>query len=112
MTPIAFAAGKINLANHALADKLFVIGFENFSDKLMAGNTAETVVAALQFNVGIADATTQQTHQRGSGTTPRHSAFDNANNSLIQMNSEHKVTVSKLESHPELQLPGRSARRK
>ena len=57
------------------------IGLHNFADELMAGRAGEAVVAALQLQIGIADAREQQTNQSeafGTLGARRMANFDNA----------------------------------
>ena len=54
---------KVDFAHHALADEVRIVGCDHFSDELMAGNTGETVVTPLQFEIGIADAADEQANE-------------------------------------------------
>ena len=62
--PIAAAALEIDLAHHAAADQVAPLRFHHFADELMAGNAGKAVIAALQFEIGIADAAAQQANER------------------------------------------------
>ena len=61
--PFAGAAGNVDLTDNPLPDQFGMIGFHNLADKLMPGNTREPVVAALQFEIGIADPGEQKADQ-------------------------------------------------
>jgi hypothetical protein len=64
--PFTSAAGEVDLAGHALAEPGFVLRFGHFADELVAGGAGEAVVAALEFEVGGADAGGEQADARES----------------------------------------------
>ncbi len=68
------AASQIDFADHPLPHQLAVVGFDNLAHELVAGCSGETVVAALQFEIGIADAAAQQTNPRKAVRAPRAAA--------------------------------------
>jgi len=69
-TPIAFPARKIDFADYAPPQQIRILGFNDFPDKLVSRDTAESVVAATKFEVGIADAARQKSNQREAFFTP------------------------------------------
>jgi hypothetical protein len=54
--PLALFARQIDLANHTLANPCCGVRFNNLADKFVTRNSAESVVAAREFQIGIADA--------------------------------------------------------
>ena len=62
--PVARAAGQVDFADDAPADPLGRIGFDHFAHELVPGRAGEAVIAALQFEVGIADAAAEQADER------------------------------------------------
>jgi hypothetical protein len=64
--PFAVPAGEIDLTNHALADQRGRIGFHHLADEFVPRHAAKPVIAALKFEIGVADAAEQKTDQRES----------------------------------------------
>ena len=58
-TPFAFAARQIDLAHDALPDPARIVRFHHFTHKLMARRSAKSVIAALQFEIRVADSAVQ-----------------------------------------------------
>ena len=58
--PVATAATEIDFAHHAPANQFAPARLHYFADELMARNSVEAVIAALQFQIRIADAAAQQ----------------------------------------------------
>jgi hypothetical protein len=87
--PVARIAREINLADDALSDEMRCICFDNLSDELMSGCSAKTVVAPLQFDVGVADAADQQPDGCKSFGSPRLCGFANRNAAIFEMNGDH-----------------------
>src|ERR1700737_1552202 len=91
LTPLAFSAGQIDFAYHALADPFLVVGRYHFAYELMTRNTLEIVVAALELEVGVADSAIQQPNQRESFRTPRTRIVAQRHRATVQTNCEHIV---------------------
>jgi hypothetical protein len=53
--PIAGAAPQVDLAHHSLPDQIRRIGRNHFTYELMPGRPAEIVIAALKFQIRVAD---------------------------------------------------------
>jgi hypothetical protein len=52
---ITSATSQVDFTRNALANKGRRISFDNFANELMAGRSTVIVVAALQFQIGVAD---------------------------------------------------------
>ena len=61
--PFAVRAGEVDFAGDAFAGERGGIGFDHFGDELVAGSSGEAVVAALQFEIGIADAAGEEAEE-------------------------------------------------
>ncbi len=64
LAPGAVRAGEVDFAHHAPADQSARIGLHHLAHELMAGRARKAVIAALQLQIGIADAAGQQADQR------------------------------------------------
>jgi hypothetical protein len=64
--PLAAAAGEVDLTGDALADPARIVGFDDLTDELVTGCSTEAVVAALEFEVGVADAAAEEAKERES----------------------------------------------
>jgi hypothetical protein len=62
--PGAMAACEIDLTYDSLADQVLKIGGNHFAHKFMAGYAGESVIATLQFQIGVADARLKQSNER------------------------------------------------
>jgi hypothetical protein len=62
--PIATPAREVNLSNDTIPNKACIVGGDNFSNKFVTWRTCESVIAAKEFEVRIADASTQKTNHR------------------------------------------------
>jgi hypothetical protein len=58
--PLAPAAGQVDLANHAASNQRGRIRLDHLADELMAGRAGKAVITALEFQIGIADASAEQ----------------------------------------------------
>jgi hypothetical protein len=74
--PFASAARKVDFSYDAAALQMGTVGLDNFSDEFMAWDSVETVVAAFQLEIRVADPCKQNTNQRETLRTPgfRHVA--------------------------------------
>jgi hypothetical protein len=89
MTPGAGSTRKIDFAGHALAKPPGSIGGDDFTCKLMPGGACELIVAALQFEVGIANAGTRYAHKRETRRPCGQGGNADRNQSVFQVNSLH-----------------------
>src|SRR5690242_12086995 len=60
LAPAACSAIQIDLTDHAPADQITAASFHHLADELVPGSSGKTVVAALQLQVGIANAAAQK----------------------------------------------------
>jgi hypothetical protein len=65
-TPVAAAAGEVDFAGDALA------GVHSFADEFVAGASGEAIVAAQEFDVGVADAREADADQHMARLRARH----------------------------------------
>jgi threonine synthase len=63
----AHSAGEVDFSAHTLALDRGVVAINNLTDKLMSGRSTETIVAALEFEIGIADAGGEHAQQSEAG---------------------------------------------
>ena len=92
--PVAIAARQIDLPDHALADQLRGIRLRHLRDELVPGRSGEAVVAALQFQVGIADPGREQSQQgepRRAAPEPERSRTDDL--AAFQVNRQHPLII-------------------
>jgi hypothetical protein len=54
--PFAARASQVDLSGHPLAGQFRVVTLHDLAGELVAGRVAESVVSALQLEVGIGDA--------------------------------------------------------
>ena len=85
--PIALAAREIDLAGHTLANQPLVVRFQNLTHKLMSGDTTETIVSALEFEVGVAQPGATQSDQRIAFAAARLRTLDDTDTALVELNS-------------------------
>jgi hypothetical protein len=55
VTPFAAAARQVDLTYNTAPDPTPVIGLDDLPNELVTGGSRESVIAALQFDIGIAD---------------------------------------------------------
>jgi hypothetical protein len=89
--PLARAARKVDLARDSLSDPGAVFSFGHLADKLMPGGSGETVVAALKFEIGGADARAKKTDSRKSMRNARQRPSLDLHASRLQMNRKHRL---------------------
>ena len=87
--PLAVAAGEIDLAHHALAEERGRVRLHHFAHKLVSGHAAEAVVAALEFEVGVADACQQKTDQREPFGAFRTRRGANGHDAVVEVHGSH-----------------------
>src|SRR5258706_2552793 len=83
--PVALAASQVDFAHHAVSQQAPVIGFNNLAYELVARRSRKTVVASLQFQVGVADAAAQQANPRKAFRAPRQVHAAHTHTSRLQM---------------------------
>src|SRR5579862_6139323 len=88
--PFAFSASQVDFADYAASQQAPVIGFDNLTHEFVARRSRKTVIAALQFQIGVADAAAQQTYPRKAVCAPgqRHAAHTHP--ALLQMHRAHR----------------------
>jgi threonine synthase len=91
LAPLAFFARQINFANHALTNPRRIVRFNHLADEFMPGDPTETVVAACEFKIRIANASVQQLDQRESFRTPGTLLISNLNFVIFETNGSHIV---------------------
>ena len=89
--PFAIGTGQVDLAGHTLADEGVCIGFHHLGDEFVTGRSGEAVVAALQFEIGIADAAGQQAEEREALGTRRNWKRAGGDCAILQVNCEHAL---------------------
>src|SRR5579864_6039399 len=87
--PVALVAGNVDLADHALADERAGIGLGYFRNELVAWRARETVVAALQLEIGIADARAEKAEEREALGARGQRHIDSGDGSVLQVDSQH-----------------------
>ena len=60
--PFALCTGDVDFPDYSLADEVAVVRPGHFTNELVARNACKTVVAALEFQIGVADSAYQQTN--------------------------------------------------
>ncbi len=88
--PFTPVARKIDLSDDALAGKVRRIGFHHLAHKLVAGRTAKAVVAALKFEIGVADAAGQQPYESETLRPARSRNTARLDASVLNVNSKHE----------------------
>ena len=91
--PLAGAAGEVDFAHHAAAEQRGVVGFHDFAHELVAGHAGEAVVAALEFEVGVADAGGEEADKRVAGGARRQGHVAHGDEAVIEKDGEHRPTV-------------------
>src|SRR5258708_3336238 len=81
--PFAPATVQIDLADYAASDQFPVAGLHHLSDELMSGRALKPVVAALQLQIRIADASAQEADSSESFRDRWHRPLANLNAALL-----------------------------
>src|SRR5665213_3963820 len=92
--PGAHAACKIDLADNSPPDQFFRVRRHHFSHELVAGCSGKAVVAALQFQIGIADASRDETNESETLGPPGLGGLPDFNFPGVQVNGDHCDTLS------------------
>ena len=88
--PVAVAAGEVDFAGDAAADDGAAIGLDDLADELVAGDAAEAVVAALELEVGVADATQQEANARVAFGAAWERDFAKRDAAVFEMDGDHR----------------------
>lgn len=86
----AMPAGEIDLADHALAGEVGITRGYYIGDELVAGYTGETVIAAKEFNIGVADAGEAEAQQGEALPEAGPWRFDKRNRAGGDVSGEHR----------------------
>jgi hypothetical protein len=65
--PGASVTGQIDFADDAFAEQIRVIRLNHLAGEFVAGSAREIIIAALQFEVGIADASREKANEGKTG---------------------------------------------
>ena len=87
--PLASAARQVDLAHHAAADPRGRIRLHHFTHEFMSWSAGKTVVPALQFQIGIADAAAEQPDQCEAGGTAGLRFFPHFHTPVLQVYGNH-----------------------
>ena len=91
LAPLAVAAGQINLSDNALADPVRIVRSDHFAHEFVSRRSAKAVIAALEFEIGIADSAAEQPDQSKSVGPPRAMLVAHRDHTIVQTNREHIV---------------------
>ena len=83
------AAGEVDFAHHAAADKRGRVRLHDLADEFVSGNAAEAVIAALQLEVGVADASEQKPDQREAFGALRTGRRSNGDDAVFEIHGSH-----------------------
>ena len=89
--PVAFAARQIDLADHALVNPFRQVCIHYFADEFVTGSPAESVVAALQLEIGVTDSAVDQANGRKSFRASRRRLGAHRYHTILQTDREHIV---------------------
>jgi len=84
--PRTFCACEIDLTHHSLADQADIIGSYNFRDEFMTRYSGESIIAALKFEIGVADPAEKHPEQREALRPFRDWNFLKPDAAVLQMN--------------------------
>jgi len=84
-------AGEVDLAHHTLAEERARAGFHHLGDEFVTGSAGEPVIAALQFEIGMADAAGQQAQESEPLGTRRNRQRAGGDYAILQVNCDHAL---------------------
>jgi hypothetical protein len=84
--PFARSTSEVDFSNHAAPCQAAVVRRHDFAYEFMTGSPAKSVVAALQFEIRIADPSQKQPDQCESGLPRRTPNLANFNAAVFKMN--------------------------
>jgi hypothetical protein len=89
VTPFTSVAGEVNLTDHTPPHEVRVARLFDLTYELVPRNTGEIIVAALEFEVGIANAGAQHPDERGAFRRLRHWELFSKELSIITKDYKH-----------------------
>src|SRR5690242_19692709 len=89
----AMAACEIDFAGHTAAYERCVVGFVDHADKLVAGNACKRMIAALKFEIGVADPGSEHADECKLRRPCRNGHLTNCNFAGIEMGGNHAVPI-------------------
>jgi hypothetical protein len=87
--PFALTACQIDLADDSSTNQIAMVRRDNFADELVSRSPGETVIAAEQFQVGVANAGTKKPDQRIACGTAWSGHADNGGAAFFNVNCDH-----------------------
>ena len=87
--PVAPAARKVDLAGHTPPNKLGGICFNDLTDEFVPWCSAETIVAALQLDIGLTDPSTQEPDQCKTRRTRWFPRISNSDSTVLKVDRKH-----------------------
>ena len=91
--PCAIVTGEIDLPDDSPADPACIIRRNHFTHELMSGGAGEAIVTALQFKIGIADASRNQSDQCETPGPARNGFRANLHSAIRKMNGNHHLSI-------------------
>ena len=88
-TPLALATCQIDLADDSPTRQTTVVRGHNFADELVSRSPGEIVIAAEQFEVGIANAAVDKTDGSESGGPARLRLLAQFDGAVCEMDCDH-----------------------
>ena len=82
-------AREVDFSDHPPARERMRVRLNHFAYEFMTGRAGEAVVAALQLQIGIADAREQQTNQSEAFGTLGARRMANFDNARVEMDRDH-----------------------
>jgi hypothetical protein len=84
-------ASQIDFAHHALALEGGRIGGDDFSHEFVPGRAGEGIIAAAEFEIGIADAAQQKPQQSETRGTVREGDIAKGDPAVFEVDGQHGV---------------------
>jgi threonine synthase len=91
--PLASAACQVDLARDAAADPGRVVRIRHHANELVTGGSAKSVVSALEFEIGGADAGREQTNSSESGSDAGQRLLAHFDAAVFKMHCEHGLKL-------------------
>jgi len=96
--PVTRSTGEINLADHSLPDPRFIGSFRDLANEFVTWRARESVISALQLQVGGTDARGEQANSRKSLWHTRQRNVAKLDTAGFQMNSKHRLKLRDMAS--------------
>jgi len=94
LAPGAVGTRQVDFAYDSFASECWRVAFDNFADKFMAWGAQEAVVSALEFEIGVADASYQEADE-GEGLGPfRGSYLLDRYAARVEVDRQHQTAVA------------------